>query len=282
MTQLPSADPPRESRVWFVTGASRGLGYAFTEAALAAGDRVIAMARDVSALEARADAHDGRLVAFPLDVARREDVFDAVDRATAAFGRIDVVVNNAGQLLFGMVEETTEKQARSHLDTNFFGALWVTQAVLPVLRAQGCGHVLQVTVAGAGGGSVATGLYGAGKAALNAVSEALAEEVEPFGIKVTLLEPGPYDTGLGRFGLTTTEPNPAYDGPRATLEASWADSPPPPSPDSAAAVVLELVGMVDPPRRLVLGATAYDETVAEQRKRADAYTAWGPLSRQGG
>ncbi|QEU96280.1 SDR family NAD(P)-dependent oxidoreductase [Streptomyces kanamyceticus] len=282
MTQLPVTEPPHESRVWFVTGASRGLGYAFTEAALAAGDRVVATARDVAALEARAAAHDGRLLALPLDVTRREDVHGAVERATAAFGRIDVVVNNAGQLLFGMVEETTEEQARHHLDTNFFGALWVTQAVLPVLRAQGSGHILQVTVAGAGGGSAATGLYGAGKAALNALSEALAEEVEPFGIKVTLLEPGPYDTGLGHHGLTATEPDPAYDGPRAALEASWADSPPPPSPALAAAVVLEVVGMDDPPRRLVLGAAAYDEAVAEQRERADAYTEWASLSRQGG
>lgn len=282
MTQLPSTGTLYESRVWFITGASRGLGRAFTEAALGAGDRVVATARDVSALEEQAARHDGRLVALPLDVTRREDVASAVDRALAAFGRLDVVVNNAGQLLFGMVEETTEEQARNHLDTNFFGALWVTQSVLPALRAQGGGHILQVTVAGAGGGSAATGLYAAGKAALNAVSEALAEEVEPLGIKVTLLEPGPYDTGLGRFGLTATEPNPAYDGPRAALEASWADSPPPPSPDSAAAVVLELVGMEQPPRRLVLGATAYDEVVAAHRERADAYTASGPLSRQGG
>ncbi|MEU6703801.1 SDR family NAD(P)-dependent oxidoreductase [Streptomyces wuyuanensis] len=282
MNRLLATDTAPGSRVWFVTGASRGLGRAFTEAALAAGDRVVATARDVSALDGPAGTYDGRLLALSLDVTRREDVFAAVDRATAAFGRLDVVVNNAGQLLFGMVEETTEEQARHHLDTNFFGALWVTQAVLPLLRAQRSGHILQVTVAGAGGGSAATGLYAAGKAALNAVGEALADEVAPFGIKVTLLEPGAYDTGLGHFGLTATEPNPAYDGPRATLEASWASSPPPASPEAAAAVVLEISRMDDPPRRIVLGAAAYDEATGGQRDRLREHAAWEHLSRKGG
>lgn len=206
MTQLPVPEPPHESRVWFITGASRGLGHAFAEAALAAGDRVVAAARDTSALDVLGRGHGGRLVPLPLDVSRRADVFAAVERATAAFGRLDVVVNNAGQLLFGMVEEATEEQARAHLDINFFGALWVTQAVLPVLRAQGSGHLFQVTAMGAGGGAAGTGLYGAGKAALAAVGEAVAAEVEPFGIHVTVLEPGGYDTGLGHLGTTATTP----------------------------------------------------------------------------
>ncbi|MFE5522222.1 SDR family NAD(P)-dependent oxidoreductase [Streptomyces virginiae] len=282
MTQLPVPEPPHESRVWFITGASRGLGHAFAEAALAAGDRVVAAARDTSALDVLGRGHGGRLVPLPLDVSRRADVFAAVERATAAFGRLDVVVNNAGQLLFGMVEEATEEQARAHLDINFFGALWVTQAVLPVLRAQGSGHLFQVTAMGAGGGAAGTGLYGAGKAALAAVGEAVAAEVEPFGIHVTVLEPGGYDTGLGHLGTTATTPHPAYDGARAALEASWAAYPPPASPAAAAAVVLALSRTDSPPRRIVLGDRAYDDVVADQRSRLHAYTDWEHLSREGG
>ncbi|MET9682304.1 SDR family NAD(P)-dependent oxidoreductase [Streptomyces coeruleorubidus] len=280
MTQLPAPGGPSVSRVWFVTGASRGLGRAFTEAALAAGERVVATARDVSSLDGH--GHDGHLVALPLDVSRRAEVFAAVDRAVAAFGRLDVVVNNAGQLVLGMVEETTEEQARDHFDVNFFGALWVTQAVLPVLRAQGAGHLFQVTAMGAGGGSAGSGIYSAGKAALSAMGEAAAAEAGPLGIHVTLLEPGAYDTGLGHLGSTVAPPHPAYDGVRAALEASWAESPPPASPAAAAKVVLEISRMDSPPRRIVLGDRAWDEVVAGQRDRLREYTDGEQLSRRGG
>ncbi|MEZ0163010.1 SDR family NAD(P)-dependent oxidoreductase [Streptomyces althioticus] len=280
MTQLPAPGGPAGGRVWFITGASRGLGRAFAEAALAAGERVVATARDVSCLDGH--QHEGRLMVLPLDVSRRTDVFAAVDRAVAAFGRLDVVVNNAGQLVLGMVEETTEEQVRDHLDVNFFGALWVTQAVLPVLRAQGAGHLFQVTAMGAGGGSGGSGIYGAGKAALGAMGEAVAAEAGPLGIDVTLLEPGPYDTGLGHLGTTVTAPHPAYNGVRAALEASWTESPPPASPAAAAKVVLEVSRMDSPPRRIVLGDRAWDEVVAGLRERLREYTEWEHLSRRGG
>lgn len=133
------------ARVWFVTGASRGLGRAFTEAALAAGDRVVGVARDVSPLDDLDAQHPDRLLTLPLDVTNREKVFDVVAQAVEHFGRLDIVVNNAGALFAGMVEEFTEAEARAQMELNFFGALWVSQAVLPHLRAQGGGHVLQVS-----------------------------------------------------------------------------------------------------------------------------------------
>lgn len=274
---------PDDSRVWFITGASRGLGRAFAEAALDAGDRVIATARDLSALDALIDLHQGRLVALTLDVTRREQVLATVARAVEVFGRLDVVVSNAGQLLYGMVEEATEEQARAHLDVNFFGALWVAQAVTPVLRAQGSGHLFQVTVAGAGGGSASTGLYAAGKAAVSALGEALAEEVEPFGIKVTLLEPGEYDTGLGELGITATDELDVYDEARARMMEGWSEAAEPAAdPRRAADVVVELSRMDSPPRHLVLGGTAYDDVLGEFQERTDAYTPWAELSRRAG
>ncbi|WP_199432111.1 SDR family NAD(P)-dependent oxidoreductase [Qaidamihabitans albus] len=269
------------SRVWLVTGASRGLGRAFTEAALGAGDRVIGTARDVTPLDELADQHVERLVTFPLDVSDRSAVMATVDKAVATFGRLDVVVNNAGGFLFGMLEEATEEQARAHLDTNFFGALWVAQAVVPHLRAQGSGHILQVSSMGSGGGFASVGLYAAGKSALDSMSEALAMEVEPFGIKVTILQPGSYATELFTRGTTATTANDAYADLRAQLAEMWAESRDP-RPEEAAPVVLDVARMPDPPKRLVLGSASYDMVQDMLAARATELRRWEQLSRRAG
>ena len=270
-----------DPRTWFITGASRGLGRAFTEAALAAGDRVVGVARDVTPLADLVSGSDGRLVAFPLDITDRQAVVAGVERAFAEFGGLDVVVNNAGGVVLGMVEEITEDQARAHLDTNFFGALWVNQAVVPLLRAQGSGHIVQVSSMGSAGGFAATGLYSAGKAALDAVSEALAMEVERFGIKVTILQPGGYRTDLFTRGLTTTEENPAYAPLRTWLAELWTESEDC-DPQLAAAVLMQVVDLPEPPKRLVLGGTAYDMVGQLTQGRTDELAKWEHLSRQAG
>jgi NAD(P)-dependent dehydrogenase (short-subunit alcohol dehydrogenase family) len=267
------------SRVWFITGASRGLGRAYTEAALAAGDRVVGAARDVEPLAKLAAEHPGRLVCLPLDVADRVAVFDAVDQAVKAFGRLDIVVNNAGGLLYGMVEEATEEQARAHFDVNFFGAVWVTQAVIPHLRAQGSGHLLQVTTMGTGGGMASVGLYAASKAALDSLSASVAMELEPFGVKVTIVQAGGYDTGLFTVGITTTEPNPAYEPLRAKLAEMWGDDAGP-DPSTAAPVIMALVDLPDPPLRLIVGSASYDMVQEMDRARTELYQAWEHLSRK--
>lgn len=268
-----------EPRTWFITGASRGLGRAFTEAALAAGDRVVAVSRDVTPL---ADLNaEGRLVAFDLDVSDRAAVERGVERAFAAFGRIDVVVNNAGGVVLGMIEEITEEQARAHLDTNFFGALWVSQAVVPRLREQGSGHILQVSSMGSAGGFAATGLYGAGKAALDSMSEALAMEVERFGIKVTILQPGGYETGLFTAGLTMTEQNPAYAPLRTWLDDMWSESEDA-DPALAASAVLNIVNLPEPPKRVILGDAAYDMVQQLVQARTAETAKWEHLSRRAG
>ncbi|MFI6227354.1 SDR family NAD(P)-dependent oxidoreductase [Micromonospora echinospora] len=267
-------------RTWFITGASRGLGRAFTEAALAAGDRVVGVARDVGPLDDLIAATDGRLVAYPLDVADRAAVLAGVRRAVDELGRLDVVVNNAGGALLGMVEEVTEEQARAHLDVNFFGALWVSQAVLPVLREQGSGHLLQVSSLGASGGFASTGLYSAGKAALEAVSDALAMEVESFGVRVTVLNPGGYETELFTRGLTQTAPHPAYDPLRAKLNEMWSAAE---DFDAALAadVVMRVVALPDPPKRIHLGGVAFDLAREMEAERVAEYARWEELSRLG-
>ncbi|CAM5255415.1 SDR family NAD(P)-dependent oxidoreductase [Streptomyces griseomycini] len=266
------------ARVWLITGASRGLGRAFTEAALAAGDRVVAAARDVEPLEELTGKYPGHLVPLPLDVADRRAVFDGVEQAAAAFGRLDVVVNNAGVMLYGMVEEATEEQIRAHMDVNFFGAVWVAQAVLPHLRAQGGGRLLQVTSMGSGVGMATVGFYGAGKAALNSVSEALAMEVEGFGIKVTVVQMGGYNTGLFTAGTTTTEPLAQYQSLRTEMEAMWGDAVAP-EPDTAAPVIMELAALPDPPRRLIVGSRSFDHVLEMGQAQTDLYRSWEHLSR---
>ncbi|WP_341717700.1 SDR family NAD(P)-dependent oxidoreductase [Micromonospora sp. FIMYZ51] len=268
-----------QSRVWFITGATRGLGRAVTEAALAAGERVVGAARDLGPLAELTERYPDTLVTLPLDVADRAAVTDAVERAAAAFGRLDIVLNNAGGLLLGMLEEASEEQIRRHFDVNFFGAVWVTQAVIPHLRAQGTGRLLQVTSMGSGGGVASVGCYAAGKAALDALSQSVAMELAPFGIKVTIVQPGGYDTGLYTVGTTATEPDPAYAPLRAKLAELWGDDAGP-APDTAAPVIMALAELPDPPLRLIVGSNSYDIVQQMEQARVAEYRAWEHLSRQ--
>ncbi|MEU8613808.1 SDR family NAD(P)-dependent oxidoreductase [Actinoplanes sp. NPDC048791] len=267
------------ARVWFITGASRGLGRAFTEAALTAGECVVAAARDLSPLDDLAGAHPEKLVRLTLDVSDRAAVRAVVDRAAAAFGRLDVVVNNAGVMLLGMIEEATEEEVRAQFDVNFFGALWVAQAVVPHLRAQGSGHLLQVTSMGSGGGFASTGFYAASKAALDSLSQALAMEVAPFGVKVTIVQPGGYGTDLFTRGTTMTGPRPEYEPLRVQLAEMWGEDAGP-DPGIAAPVVMELAGLAEPPLRLIVGSASYDLVQQLDQARTQEYRTWEHLSRK--
>ncbi|OPC80803.1 short-chain dehydrogenase [Embleya scabrispora] len=270
----------RDPRVWFITGASRGLGRAFAEAALAAGDRVVGAARDVTPLADLVAAYEDRLRLLTLDVTDRNAVFRGVARAVAAFGRLDVVVNNAGASLIGMVEEVTEAQVRAHFDVNFFGALWVSQAVLPYLREQGSGHIVQISSMGSAVGFAATGLYSASKGALDNMSGALAMEAASFGVKVTLVQPGGYETTLFTQGLTMTTENEVYAPLRAELAEMWGESKDA-DPAKAAALLLRIVDMAEPPRRIILGGAAYDMIADLDRARREEVARWEELSREG-
>ena len=267
------------TRVWFITGASRGLGRAFAAAALQAGDRVIGAARHVEPLADLAGQYPEHLVRISLDVTDRAAVFAAVEQASAAFGRLDIVVNNAGAMLLGMVEEASEEQIRAHFDVNLFGAVWVTQAVLPHLRAQGGGRILQVTTMGTGGGFPMVGLYAAGKSALDSVSEAVAMEAEQFGVQLTIVQMGGYDTGLFTKGTTATTPDPHYQQLRDKLIDMWGEDAGP-APETAAPLIMELVDLPDPPRRLIVGAGSFDVVQQTLQDRAAQYRAYEHLSRK--
>jgi NAD(P)-dependent dehydrogenase (short-subunit alcohol dehydrogenase family) len=271
-------DRRRGARVWFVTGASRGLGHAIATAALDAGDDVAVAARTAAPLYEFAAQHGGRVLPLPLDVTDRAGVVAAVGAAVEAFGRLDVVVNNAGALFLGMTEEWTEEEVRAQMEVNFFGALWVSQAVLPHLRAQRSGHLLQMSSLGGLGGYPNTGLYSASKFALEGMSEALAQEAAPFGVHVTLVEPGGYWTDL-YTSMRTAAPLPAYAQLRAELERQWADGSVDSDPRLAAEAVMRLVDSDDPPLRLVLGSMAYDLVVRLARQRVETWARWESVSR---
>ncbi|WP_435209242.1 SDR family NAD(P)-dependent oxidoreductase [Micromonospora sp. bgisy143] len=264
-------------RTWFITGASRGLGRAFADAALERGDRVVAASRTVSA-DDFAERHADRLLTMKLDVTDRTAVLAAVDAAVAQVGRLDIVVNNAGTLSMGMVEEFTEAEARAQFEVNLFGALWVSQAVLPHLRAQRSGHIVQVSSIAALGGFPSTGLYSASKFALEGMSEALAREAAAFGVRLSIVQPGGYWTDL-YTSISATTPLEVYAPLRAELERQWADGSVDSEPRLAAEALLRLVDSDDPPLRLLLGSMVYDLAFDISRQRMDTWAAWEQVSR---
>ncbi|MFI6259000.1 SDR family oxidoreductase [Micromonospora zamorensis] len=264
-------------RTWFITGASRGLGRAFTDAALDRGDRVVAAARTI-ARDDFDERHGDRLLTLTLDVTDRAAVFAAVATAVEHFGRLDIVVNNAGTLSMGMVEEFTEAEARAQFEVNLFGALWVSQAVLPHLRAQRSGHIVQVSSIAALGGFPSTGIYSASKFALEGMSEALAMEAAAFDIKLSIVQPGGYWTDL-YTSLSATSPMEAYAPLRAELERQWAEGSIDSEPRLAAEALLRLVDSDDPPLRLLLGSMVYDLAFDVSRRRMDTWAGWEQVSR---
>jgi NAD(P)-dependent dehydrogenase (short-subunit alcohol dehydrogenase family) len=190
---------PAPSKVWLITGCSSGFGRAIAEAALEAGQRVIATARDVrriSDLE-----HEGRCITLPLDITEADSISPTVQEAAKQWGTLDVIVNNAGYGLIGAVEECDDAQTRRNFETNFFGPLNVIRAALPVLRAQRGGYIVNISAAAAISNYAGFGIYGGAKAALELMSESLRAELAPHGIKITLVQPGPFRTDFIARGL---------------------------------------------------------------------------------
>ncbi|MGW6745545.1 SDR family NAD(P)-dependent oxidoreductase [Streptomyces sp. NPDC055025] len=253
------------SRVWFVTGSSRGLGRAIVEAALEAGDRVVATARRPARLEDLVARHGGRVLPVALDVTDNDQVQQAVQRGLAAFGRLDVVVNNAGYADLAAVEDVDLADFRAQLDTDFYGVVHVTKAVLPTLRAQGAGHIFQVSSVGGRIGSVGLAAYQSAKWAVGGFSTVLAQEVAPLGIKVTVLEPGGMRTDWAGSSMAippVSEPYRPTVGAFADLlrdAAALSDvtGVEAAEPAKVAQVVCDLAGREDAPLRLLLGGDAY-------------------------
>jgi NAD(P)-dependent dehydrogenase (short-subunit alcohol dehydrogenase family) len=266
-------------KTWFITGTSRGFGREWTIAALERGDNVAATARDVSSLDDLAATYGDRLLPIQLDVTDREAVFTAVRDAHDRYGRLDIIVNNAGYGQFGFVEELTEQEARQQIDTNLFGALWVTQAALPFMRAQGAGHILQVSSIGGITAFGGLGIYHASKWALEGLSQALAQEVAAFGIKVTVIEPGAFSTDWGGASAKHTTPFADYDEvreERARLRAARVAVQG--NPAATGAAVLKIVDAEDPPLRVFFGENPLAMATNDYESRLATWRKWQPVS----
>jgi NAD(P)-dependent dehydrogenase (short-subunit alcohol dehydrogenase family) len=264
------------SKVWFITGTSKGFGRVWAEAALMRGDRVAATARDVKSLAPLAERYGDQVAAITLDVTAKAAVESAIRQAHARFGRLDIVINNAGYGLFGTIEEVSEAEARAQLETNLFGALWVTQAALPIMRTQGSGHIIQVSSIGGVNAFPTVGLYHASKWGLEGFSQSLAAEVGGFGIKVTIVEPGGYATDWGGPSAKRAAQMPAYDGARAAI-ASFRSKNIPGDPEATGAAILKVVDSQDPPLRIFFGSSGLPMTRAEYARRIATWEKWNDV-----
>jgi NAD(P)-dependent dehydrogenase (short-subunit alcohol dehydrogenase family) len=263
------------SKVWFVTGSSRGLGRSFVEAALSRGDKVAASARNTGSLEELVTAYGDAVLPLELDVTDKAAVSESVKRTNEHFGRLDVIVNNAGYAQIGAIEELTEQQLREQFETNVFGAVWVIQASLPYLREQGAGHIIQLSSVAGLIAMPLGGAYQASKWALEALNETLAREVADFGIKVTVVEPAGFATRSGKnpdplANGHMAEATPTYDGLRQRL-AGLMGKQPAGDPAAAAQTLLKIVDSDNPPLRVLFGQGFYQML---QQVYADRLKTW--------
>jgi NAD(P)-dependent dehydrogenase (short-subunit alcohol dehydrogenase family) len=265
-----------------ITGASGGFGRAWSRAALARGDRVVGTSRDPGRLEDLAEAFGEAFLPLELDVVDRAAAFDAVHRAHAHLGRLDILVNLAGYGQYGVVEEVTEREARRQFDTNFFGALWVTQAALPIMRAQRAGHIVQVSSIGGHVAGPSLGMYCSSKWALEAVSQSLAGEIAEFGISVTLIEPSAFATGAEASAREPSAPNAAYAAAHERLHRRRASNLRPDAdlgdPHAAADALLAVVDAQEPPLRVVFGPGGLAVIEAEYEQRLAHWRAAQPYT----
>jgi NAD(P)-dependent dehydrogenase (short-subunit alcohol dehydrogenase family) len=267
--------------VFFVTGSSRGLGRQIVEQALAAGHRVVATARNPRALDDLATRFGDRIHVEQLDVTDPAAAQRAVANGAAAFGRLDVVVNNAGQGDRVSLEDTTIEVFRRQIETNFLGTVYVTKAAVPILREQGGGRIIQISSLGGRIGSPGMTAYQSAKWAVGGFSEALAAEVAPLGIKVTVVEPGGMRTDWAGSSMTTppiSEPYQATVGASARAMAGFEDVANS-DPRKVAHLVLTLAGLGEPPLRILAGSDAYEYGREAWRHRIETDTKWEHLSR---
>jgi len=269
------------SKVWFITGSSKGFGRIWAEAALERGDKVALTARNADTVAELVERY-GRENALPLtlDVTDKGAVDAAVAQAHEHFGRLDVVVNNAGYGLFGSVEEVSEQQARDQIETNLFGALWVTQAALPILREQGSGHVVQVSSIGGVHAFPGIGLYHASKWGLEGFTQALAGEVADLGIKVTIVEPGGFSTDWAGPSSVSADELDAYQPVRDANADRWSDASAVGDPRATGPAILELVDAEQPPLRIFFGKNPLDMIRPEYERRMAEWERWDDLSKR--
>jgi NAD(P)-dependent dehydrogenase (short-subunit alcohol dehydrogenase family) len=270
------------TKTWLITGSSRGFGRALAEAVLDGGDSLVATARKPEQLDDLVGKYGDRIRAIALDVDDPAAARAAVRMAVDTFGRLDVVVNNAGYAVSKPIEETTDEEFRAQIETNLFGVVNVTKAALPVLRAQRSGHFVQFSsIGGRVGGSPGMGAYQTAKFAVEGFSEVLNAEVKPFGVKVTIVEPGAFRTDWGGSSMERAQVGPDYEetvGAMNRFRESTVDAWPG-DPVRAAKIIVDVVGSAEPPLRLLLGAGAVESAAKSSQARAAEAEQWADVSR---
>ncbi|HEY4335579.1 MAG TPA: oxidoreductase [Puia sp.] len=268
------------SKVWFITGSSRGLGRNLTTAVLAAGDKVAATARDPKQLGDLKAQYSDQILPIQLDVTDHAQIRAAVQQTIKAFGRIDVLVNNAGFGITGAAEAYSDEQVRSQLETNLYAPIAITRAVLPIMRQQRSGRILQVSSVGGRVGNPGLSMYQAAKFGLGGFSEALAKEVAPLGIYVTSVEPGGFRTDWGGASMTFAPDIEGYEASVGAIRSflRTGNYVPMGDPDKAAKVMLSLVDEPQPPVHLILGSEAVAILQAADAARKAELEKWLPVS----
>ena len=268
------------SKVWLITGASRGLGRAFTEAVLEAGDRAVATARNPEQLVELEGRYPGRVCSVPLDVTNEAQAKAAFEAAIASFGSLDLLVNNAGYGYVCPVEDTPLADFRAQIETNLFGVIIMTKAVLPYFRQRRAGHIIQVTSIAGRIGPAGRAPYAAAKFGVEGFSESLSKEVLPLGIKVTILEPGGFRTDFAGSSTQFREGRPEYDstvGAAVRFQRSY-NGKQPGDPAKAAAALLHVASLSKPPLRLLLGSDSYAAAGKSALDKSDLDRHWKDLS----
>jgi len=272
----------RKTKTWLITGSSRGFGWELTKAVLADGDNVVATARRPEQLDKLVWEYGDRIRAVALDVTDAGAASAAVQMAIDAFGRLDVIVNNAGYADSAPIEEMSENDFRAQIETNLFGVVNVTKAALPELRKQGSGHFIQFSsIGGRVGGTPGMGAYQTAKWAVEGFSEVLNAEVKPLGIKVTIIEPGAFRTDWGGSSMRRVPVGKDYEQTvgemnryRESTVANWRGD-----PARAAKIITEIARLDEPPLRLLLGAGAVESAEKASKARAAEAEKWADLSR---
>lgn len=267
-------------KVWLITGSSRGLGRAIAEAALAHGDRLLATARKTEPLNDLVERFGDRLATFPLDVSDAESAGEAVRFAVSRFGRLDVLVNNAGYGTVGPIEDTSLDEFRAQIATNLLGTIYTTRAAIPIMREQGAGHIIQFSSVGGRTGAMGRAAYSAAKWGVEGFSEALAKEVAPLGIRVTIMEPGGFRTDFAAPSTIQTQIRPDYAstvGVAARFQTEY-NGKQPGDPRKAAEIVLKVAAMNEPPLRLLLGSDAVKVVEQADLARMESDRRWRDLS----
>lgn len=270
-----------QKKVWLVTGSSSGFGRAIAEAVLAKGDLVVATARHPEQVSDLVDQYPETAKAVRLDVTSSQEIENAIAAAMDSFGSINVLVNNAGYGSFGAVEEVSNEDIRQQFEVNFFGALMLTRKVLPLMRQQRNGHILNVSSVGGFTSFSGTGIYSATKFALEGLSEALSSEVAPLGIKVTIIEPGAFRTGFSGSSLSTPDRQIDDYAPTSgefVKSSQDIDGKQPGDPAKAAKAIIQAVESDKPPLRLVLGADALGAIREKLSSVSEEISAWEEIT----